>query len=78
MKLVMKHAYDEGLITEIPEIPKKVHEPSPRFRFLTDEEEVALLNAFNKKHWRDLTKFQLSTLVSVSERPSLSVHGPHG
>lgn len=71
MKLVMKHAYDEGLITEIPEIPKKVRNPLTRFRFLTDEEELELLKAFRKPHWRDLTKFQLYTGLRVSEALSV-------
>ena len=71
LQLVMKHAYQEGLITEVPKFPKKLPNPLTRHRFLTDEEEIALLKAFNKKHWRDLTKFQLYTGLRISEALSV-------
>lgn len=71
LQLILKHAYHEGLITEIPKFPKKLPNPLTRFRFLTDEEERALLDAFRKPHWRDLTKFQLYTGLRVSEALSV-------
>lgn len=66
-KMTMKHAYDEGLITEIPEFPAKIPNPLTRHRFLTLDEEDRLLAAMPKKHWRDLTKFQIYTGLRISE-----------
>jgi integrase len=71
LQLVMKHAYQEGLITEKPKFPRKLPNPLTRHRFLTEEEEVRLLRAFNKTHWRDLTKFQLYTGLRVGEALSV-------
>lgn len=66
-KQIWKWAHEEELLEKIPVMPKYHRHKQTRIRFLTHDEEKALLDAMPDERWYYLTKFLLYTGLRVSE-----------
>lgn len=71
LRMLFQFAKDEGLIDEVPRVPKRLKVQQTRLRFLTEDEERRLIRAMPREHWKNLTRFILYTGLRVSEALSV-------
>jgi integrase len=71
LRMLLKHCYARGAITQVPVFPKPQPESEGRERFLTKDETEAVINSLSSVHHQDFARFLLHTGARIGEALAL-------